>query len=50
VQSLEKRIIKRKFELLEENGRIVGRVKKEQGCKILKENKNHRGSKRGDEN
>jgi len=29
---------------------VVGRVRKEQGCKILKENKNHRRNEREDEN
>ena len=48
--SLEKRVTKQKCEQLEENGRVVGRVRKEQECKILKENMNHRGNEREDEN
>jgi len=31
-------------------GRVVGRVRKEQECKILKENMSHRGNEREDEN
>jgi len=57
VGSLEKRVTKQKCERLEENGRVngsrlgvVGRVRKEQECKILKENMNHRGNEREDEN
>ena len=52
MRSIEKRVTKQKCERLEENGsegRVVGRVRKEQGCKILKENKNHRGNEREDE-